>query len=332
MVTFDRIKVSADINCVETFQTQHFHEQSNKNFLNSASFQAVNSNSLFLPFKLEVRFNFSKNELIMDLPAKILKDDYHKLLSEETIEKVISSLQAENLITIDFKRFINSATVLSADITKDIELPFSCKNFLCLISMLNNDNQWKGIPKINGIGFSNNVSTKNRKLLFEIYGKSHELSLSRNYAFLNWLNDKEKMLEYFKDKTRVELKLRSAYLLRTFFETHDLSLKNILRSDKSPLTFFMAKIFDFEKIREESSKILINPELSMKDFKNYLLVEYCDFNLDKVRAVLKQHYKETTNKRSAIEPYKKIIRDHSNAIGHKNNDIVSFFNIFGMLK
>ena len=110
MVTFDRIKVSADINCVETFQTQHFHEQCNKNFLNSASFQAVNSNSLFLPFKLEVRFNFSKNELIMDLPAKILKDDYHKLLSEETIEKVISSLQAENLITIDLDCVRNRRT------------------------------------------------------------------------------------------------------------------------------------------------------------------------------------------------------------------------------
>jgi hypothetical protein len=331
MVTFDRIKVSADINCVETFQSQYFHEQCNKNFLNSASFQAINSNFLCLPVKLEVRFNFSKNELVLDIPAKVLKDDYYKLLSTETIEQVIRNLQAEYLIAIDFNRFIKTAMVLSADVTKDITVEFSRKKFIPLINLLKNDNQWKGISKINGITFSNNVSTKNRKILLEIYGKSHEINLSRNYAFLNWLDDKEKLQEYFRDKTRVELKLRSAYLLRSFFETDDLSLKNILCSEKLPISSIMSNIFEIEKIREDCNEILIDPAMSMADLKNYLVVQHCDFKLDKVRAVLNQHYKQTTNKRAALQPYKKIILEHNSNEGFKNNEILRFFNTFGIL-
>ena len=305
MVKFDKIKVSANLDCVKDFNADSFLVEEQNGIISALKYKSSNPRLFQLPFNLSIDLNFISDEVILNIPAKLLGINYPKLISIQTIEECINKLHEINLVEIDYHMLLTSAEILSVDVTKDIITTLTNIDYMSLSRIIRNDNKWKAEQYRNGILFQNRVSTPRHKAAFTIYNKGQEILMSKNKGFLFWCDDRGKVPDYFKDKTRVELRLRSKYLIKKYFRVEDNQLQTILMSDFHTFKYLTKQIFNWSFLK---SNPIVNIEWSgIGEFKNYLVVKEADFDINKLRFLLKTIYSKKTNLRSAIRPYKSII-------------------------
>ena len=79
------------------------------------------------------------------------------------------------------------------------------------------------------------TKTKQRQLRFIIYDKYKELNLKKNLSFLNKITNKNVVMNYFKNKYRIEANIKTLKQIRDYCQTEDTQLLSVLNSNENPL-------------------------------------------------------------------------------------------------
>ena len=80
MLKFDKIKLTTDINYIESIAKEYFIEQRGKRGLISLNY---NNNN---PFNLLIKVDYCRQELVLEFTSKILLCEFNLLISEYTIK------------------------------------------------------------------------------------------------------------------------------------------------------------------------------------------------------------------------------------------------------
>ena len=132
------------------------------------------------------------------------------------------------------------------------------------------------------------------------------------------MNDETGLLNRFKNQTRLELNLKSFLLIREAFETDDLQLINIMASNSTPIKDTLEKILDYDSIFCKSSSINHGCK-NIGEYKSFLVLKECDFNIDKLKVTINKFYSKNTNKRHVLTEYQKILKElNSHYLFHPN--------------
>ncbi|MBS1951434.1 MAG: hypothetical protein OJF59_000577 [Cytophagales bacterium] len=232
-----------------------------------------------IPSLLTVRLDHAREVAYIEFTARILKDDYSKLISTETIRIALNNVAERVNCVLEVEAIINDAKVLLIDVTKDIPLSMTEQVKQTLYMSVSNVKKWRPEKrKQNGIDVAKSVKGKSKcRERISLYCKVTELGLSRNRNFCNSLTACDELLNHFAGKTRVEYNLSSSYMIRKALKIEDVLLKSVLNSTANPLLNIYNRIFDHKALPELATQADYGNFKTLGEYlKNLLLKEYDD--------------------------------------------------------
>lgn len=182
------------------------------------------------PYKTELEFS-----------AKVLKKDYPKLISKNTIEQSLGEINRTEFVRLDLKKVLDHAVVLRCDVTKDIHLENDVEHYIESLSHISTiDPRYtldKNASGKTGLTWNRYGKTKKTRHRFTLYGKESDMRLAKNKELREFVrpSDFENVLRFEDRETNFEN-------MRQLFAIDEGSpfLKSVLCSTENPYT----KIFD----------------------------------------------------------------------------------------
>jgi hypothetical protein len=156
------------------------------------------------------------------------------------------------------------------------------------------------------------VKTRNRQVRIIIYDKGKELRKKTNSEFLGLLSDANSMLAYFDGKFRVEANINTQEQIRQLFQTKTTDLLDVLNSEANPLLRIFDEVFSFPEEPEHQNQVMPTP-LSfpkLRMVKNALLLEACEYDMEKVDLVLHNTLSPNTDKSKYRAELKKLLNTY----------------------
>ena len=142
------------------------------------------------------------------------------------------------------------------------------------------------------------VKTRNRQVRLSIYDKIKEMHKATNKEFLDLLDDKAGVLEYFNGRFRLEANVKTISQIKTICNTEGNSLAEVLNSDANPLLTIFDSVFRLPE-PDEAGQNEIQTLLSyrnLSELKNALLIKACGNDLAQIDLVLNNCLSPKTNK------------------------------------
>ena len=271
MITFDKLKLVADITAVVEFDDSQFEKTEKNGSCTYKYYQEV-------PYLVAIKIDCPEKEVVIEFTGKILGSDYPKLISLSTIRQCFQAINSTGIVTLDVEVMMD-ADVVKCDVTKDIhsdDVPkltnyvrqhiSNYQKFIC--RKLRNNN----------LVVEKNVVTRKMKKRMTIYDKGKEMQKVENQRFVEAYG----LEGAFDGICRFELNLNSKEQIRNALGSSNTKLQSVLSSNANPITDFLDEV------------IGSTPEpTSMTDKKSYvtmLVLKDCDYDLEKVEAKMRQFY------------------------------------------
>lgn len=295
MITFDKLKLVADITAVIEFDDSQFEKTEKNGSCTYKYYQEV-------PYLLAIKIDCPEKEVVIEFTGKILGSDYPKLISLSTIRQCFQAINSTGIVTLDVEVMMD-ADVVKCDVTKDIhsdDVPkltnyvrqhiSNYQKFIC--RKLRNNN----------LVVEKNVVTRKMKKRMTIYDKGKEMQKVENQRFVEAYG----LEGAFDGICRFELNLNSKEQIRNALGSSNTKLQTVLSSDANPITDFLDEV------------ISSTPEpTSMTDKKSYvtmLVLKDCDYDLEKVEAKMRQFYTSRgTNINVIMQPYRQMMEQLNSA-------------------
>lgn len=295
MITFDKLKLVADITAVIEFDDSQFEKTEKNGSCTYKYYQEV-------PYLLAIKIDCPEKEVVIEFTGKILGSDYPKLISLSTIRQCFQAINSTGIVTLDVEVMMD-ADVVKCDVTKDIhsdDVPkltnyvrqhiSNYQKFIC--RKLRNNN----------LVVEKNVVTRKMKKRMTIYDKGKEMQKVENQRFVEAYG----LEGAFDGICRFELNLNSKEQIRNALGSSNTKLQTVLSSDANPITDFLDEV------------ISSTPEpTSMTDKKSYvtmLVLKDCDYDLEKVEAKMRQFYTSRgTNINVIMQPYRQMMEQMNSA-------------------
>ena len=261
-------------------------KKGNKSYLLRTSEKVVGLNSL----------RIGTIDTAIDFSAKILKVNYPKLLTAETIEEALTNILNVGAITFDVHEVLDIARAKKGHQAKDFLLSRPFTEYLGLLDRLHvNRSYTKNYFDNETITFIQNIKTAHHRDYLKIYDKHIEYLLNKNADYRETLTKKEKELvsQYFKNKIRIEAEYNSKAKLRQHFpDIHkDILLKDLLLSTSDPMAELYNEITaPIYKQMESTQTIKSLDYLTTLNYKKQLIfnsLEKHDFDLNRINHWLK---------------------------------------------
>ena len=296
MITFDKLKLVADITVVIEFDDSQFEKTEKNGSCTYKYYQEV-------PYLLAIKIDCPEKEVVIEFTGKILGSDYPKLISMNTIRQCFQAINSIGIVTLDVEVMMD-ADVVKCDVTKDIhsdDVPkltnyvrqhiSNYQKFIC--RKLRNNN----------LVVEKNVVTRKMKKRMTIYDKGKEMQKVENQRFVEAYG----LEGAFDGICRFELNLNSKEQIRNALGSSNTKLQSVLSSNANPITDFLDEV------------IGSTPEpTSMTDKKSYvtmLVLKDCDYDLEKVEAKMRQFYTSRgTNINVIMQPYRQMMEQMNSAI------------------
>ena len=274
MISFDKLKIISSIENVQIMDETFFTERMQDGKLHDVSV------TLLHPYHLYIEVDYVEQELVLEFTGKLLEDDYPRLICLDTIKQCLENINTLGFCLLDVEAILHDGEVCKADVTKDVEHP-DCKALTNEIRA-NIQNFNKYLPRVIAGNFvvDKNVKTRGYQKRLTLYDKSAELQRVENKAFLDVLDDRQKMLDYFDGRVRFEMNLNTKEQIRRNLHISDTSLMSVLRSDANPILEYLLEIL----IPEQEEK----PLTDYKEYQTYLILQDNGFDLANVQAKLRQ--------------------------------------------
>ena len=159
-----------------------------------------------IPYNLYIATNCYHQSLEIEFSSKVLKERYAELINRDTIRQCLININKLGVCTLDVDGIINHGWVIRADITEDVDLMLTDKVLNALNQNVGNYRRFKWTHYDDkGITFVKDVIWGKEEI--KVYNKYREL-LSHSRKFIDSLENRNEVLNYFYGKTRFEISLR----------------------------------------------------------------------------------------------------------------------------
>jgi len=264
------------------------------------------------PYSLFIHLTPDLNKAVMEFTGKILLNNYAQLISFETINQCLLNINFLGFCRLQIDNVINDSELVKCDITKDIDLIFKSDIKKVLISQLSNQNKYI-TRKYSTTGYTvtKDVKTKKCQLRLSIYDKYRDMLKADSSEYLKYISEPEAVMDYFRNKYRIEVNLITKQQIRKYLELADNSLVNALRANVNPLLEIFNQIFDsnLKDITGEAKTRNLYDYESLNQLKDGLIVKACDNDLNKVHNVLNHYLATNTDKRKSNARFRELINE-----------------------
>ncbi len=292
MVTLDRIKILTDKKHI-TKMDSNVTTTILKNNIGTAIRYSHKK-----PFNIYMNYSLQDNSCIIEFSSKVLLERYPELINKNNIHHCLQNLEKIGFCRIDIDGIINDSELLTCDITKDISGIIQ-PDRLAMKSCLINHNKFR-VQKYGNSGYTVDkmVKTSNRKLRIIIYDKGKELQKQTNAEFLGMLKDTDNLLAYYDGKFRIEANINTKEQIRQLFQTENTYLLDVLNSQANPLLTIFDEVFVFPDEPDQQNQVMPSPlsHTKLKMVKNALLLEACEYDMEKVDLLLNNTLSPNTDK------------------------------------
>lgn len=292
MNTFDKMKIVSSIKNISNINDEKFQCIVKEGEIKEQKIK------IKTPHLLEIRANYQEKELTIEFTSKILKDDCIQLINKNNIQQCLTNINQFGICTLNVEGIIVDGDVVKCDVSKDVDCQ-DCKSLTKqLRASVCNFNKYL-VRNIGGnFVIEKNVTTKGLKKRLTIYDKGSEVLLATNREFLASVEDKGALLDYFMGKVRFELNLNSKEQIRQSLGIKDTSIQSVLGSTSTPIWDFLNKVLD------DGSDY--NSRSTLNEFKNELLLKYCENDLAKVEAIVRSYSSPNSHISQMMKPYKEL--------------------------
>ena len=290
MITFDKLKLVADITAVVEFDDSQFEKTEKNGSCTYKYYQDV-------PYLLAIKIDCPEKEVVIEFTGKILGSDYPKLISMNTIRQCFQAINSTGIVTLDVEVMMD-ADVVKCDVTKDIQyddIPSlttylrnhtsSYQRYVC--RKLRNSN----------LVVEKNVTTRKTKKRMTIYDKGKEMQKVENRRFVEAYG----LQGVFDGVCRFELNLNSKEQIRQALGTSNTKLQAVLSTSANPIVDFLDDVIDD----------VVTTPVTMSGRKAYvtmLVLKDCDYDLEKVETKMRQLYTSRgTNISTIMQPYRQMM-------------------------
>lgn len=290
MITFDKLKLVANIDAVREFDDTQF-EKIIKND------KIVYKYYIDTPYLLVIKIDYSKHEVVIEFTGRVLGKDYPKLITSDTIRQCFKNINGLGIINLDVEVMMD-ADVVKCDVTKDIHTEDVPKLTNYVRQHISSYHKYVCRRlRNNNLVVEKNVITKKTKKRMTIYDKGMEMQKNENRQFV----EKYGLAGVFDNVCRFEVNLNSKAQIRQSLGTSNTKLQTVLSSDANPITDFLDAMIGSSTLAPAS----------MTDKKSYvtmLVLKDCDYDLEKVEAKMRQFYTSRgTNINTVMQPYRQMM-------------------------
>lgn len=289
MITFDKLKLVADISAVVGFDEGQFEKTEKNGFCTFKHYQEV-------PYLLAIKIDYPEKEVVLEFTGKVLGSDYPKLISMDTIQQCFQAINSLGIITLDIDAMMD-AEVVKCDVTKDIrfdDIP-SLTNYVR--QHISNYHRYVCRRlRNNNFVVEKNVTSRKTKKRMTIYDKGKEMLKVENRRF----SEAYGLEGAFDGICRFELNLNTKEQIRNSLAIGSTKLQEVLSSNANPIADFLDDVIEDDVLPS-----------SMTDRKTYvtmLILKDCDYDLEKVEAKMRQLYPSRGSNISTImQPYRQMM-------------------------
>lgn len=305
MLKFDKLKIVSDLKNIKIYDENRFNKIIKNNIVTELIFNISN------PYSLCIKLDYVANELVIEFSGKILKDDYPKLISTDTIDTCFENINAMGFCWIDLEE-IKNAIVVKCDVTKDI----ICSDIPSMTTYIRNNlsNYQKYICRLLRNGnfvIEKNVTTRQAKKRLTIYDKGKEMSKVEN---LRYMAECGIAKNSFDGVCRFELNLNSIAQIKSSLEVADVRLRTVLNATINPIQVFMNDVLSDEQ------------PLPMTNAKSYfvgLVLKDCNFDIAQVENRMRQLYPSRgTNLSKVLKPYRAMLSQIQQSSNNRKADLL----------
>lgn len=295
MITFDKLKLVADITAVIEFDDSQFEKTEKNGSYTYKYYQEV-------PYLLAIKIDCPEKEVVIEFTGKILGSDYPKLISMNTIRQCFQAINSIGIVTLDVEVMMD-ADVVKCDVTKDIHSDDVPKLTNYVRQHISNYQKYICRKlRNNNLVVEKNVVTRKMKKRMTIYDKGKEMQKVENQRFVEAYG----LEGAFDGICRFELNLNSKEQIRNALGSSNTKLQSVLSSNANPITDFLDEVIGS-----------IPEPTSMTDKKSYvtmLVLKDCDYDLEKVEAKMRQFYTSRgTNINVIMQPYRQMMEQMNSA-------------------
>lgn len=292
MITFDKLKIITSMEYVDCINSHCFVQIKKSDEVLYYKYQQKT------PYSLLLMVDYTHSELILEFTSKILMDDYPKLINSATITQCLQNINQLGICKLDIEAILQDSEVVKCDITKDID--YDLQNIISTVGQnIVNYGKWSCKVHRNGCVVENIVSTPKYKKRLTIYNKSDELEKATNKLFIDMLENRQSVLNYFQGKTRFELNINTKHQIRQLLNIPNNNLDNVLSSTANPILTVIDESIKYEPRHYYKTQTL-------RDYERELLLKDSDFDLAKVEAKIRALSSKNTSVKRLMQPYREL--------------------------
>ena len=242
-ITFDRIKIKSNykylLNTKVKFN-ERFHSRSGE----KTGLFYSSKDDIDVPYNLYIAVSYPKQTLTLEFSSKILKENYPKLISKNTIKECLTNINLLDICEIDVDNILAEGAITSVDVTYDTNFILDDEALNALNSQVNNYRRFKWTHyEKEGITFTKDVKSKGCTETITLYNKEKEICTSHNKNFLSSLPRPQSIVDYFKGKTRFEITLDTPKKIMSYLNLADTKISSVLNSNTNPILTQFDKVF-----------------------------------------------------------------------------------------
>lgn len=206
----DTIKIRCNYKYLKEMKIPFNITYNSKNIEQGRYFNSKHYSSI--PYNLYIATNNYHQSLEIEFSSKVLKERYPELINRDTIRQCLSNINSLDICTLDVDGIINHGWVIGADITADVDLMLTDRVLNALNQNVGNYRrfQWTHYDG-KGITFTKNTIYDKEEI--KVYNKYKEL-LSHSRKFIDSLENRNDIMDYFYGKTRFEITLKGEKQIR----------------------------------------------------------------------------------------------------------------------
>jgi transposase-like protein len=322
-MNIDSIKIRLPIECLVNYK--------------ECAFDTIKTDSMQFPetkiqYKLNTKkplglkdivLNQTQGYATLEMSAKILKENYFKLINENTIENAFENVNALGLIQLNIPSSIEHSQVLRCDVTTDLNIQDIPKHLRSLSAYrINRKYDCKVYPS--SVVFNRNVTTKSLKEYQTFYCKATDMK-KKDRELLKYVS-----IQDAKNVLRCESRYANFQQIRNAIEGIDLSLLSVLQSEAKPNLKIFNRITqeiepsDYHNIQNFQTLIDMKQAYKHKDIQKEIamasILKMCNFDIELVKVYLATN--STANNSRLLKQFKSRLKAKNEIdIGSIENDM-----------
>lgn len=320
---FDRLKITAPLSCINNFDKHSedvfYKPIVNKSRVIEAERYQIKGNPNYGIRRTAIRED--SDEVVIDFSAKILLDDYNKLVSKNNIEECLNRYNEVTPIELDVQQFLDKGKVLNCDTTQMIYPDYDIN--LCTDSLMMYDTKdrckvVRYFKKQNsGLQFDASIQKEKRRLI--LYDKYSAITkgLKTTNIFLTKCSNPQAVIDACKGSLRVEQNHSTLKSIRNRFKVTENSLLNVLHSVETVNYNFFESVERTKKVKKNLGYQFDLFEFAeggkklgevVKEVGYRGIVAMCDYDIEKIKAVFRSYADEKSSRYSHLSKCRKYLK------------------------